>query len=85
MRGVGLVAWMVVGLLAGALARAAVGSPQRGCLFTLAVGVVGGLIGGALFTAAGQEGIDEFGIWSILVAFAGASVLLLGLRVLDRR
>ena len=39
--------------------------------------VVGGLIGGAIFNAAGDEGITDFGLRSILVAFVGASVLLL--------
>lgn len=81
----GLLAWIVVGLIAGALARTVVGSPRRGCGFTLLVGIVGGLLGGILFNAAGQRGVDEFGLWSILVAFVGASVLLVGLQVLDRR
>ena len=39
--------------------------------------VVGGVLGGALFSAAGSEGIDEFGLWSVLVAFAGAFAVLL--------
>ena len=80
-----LVAWIVVGFIAGLLARAAVGTPRRGCLFTTMVGIVGGVVGGALFNAAGEKDIDEFGLWSILVAFIGASVLLLVLQALDRR
>ncbi len=76
--------WIVVGFLAGALARAATGAKKRGCLGTIAVGILGGVIGGALFTAAGEKGITEGGVWSVLVAFVGASVLLLLLELLGR-
>ena len=72
----GVIGWIVVGLLAGGLARMATGSEKRGCLGTMVIGVLGGIIGGALFNAAGDEGITDFGIWSILVAFVGACVLL---------
>jgi uncharacterized membrane protein YeaQ/YmgE (transglycosylase-associated protein family) len=79
------VAWIVTGFVAGLLARAAVGAPRRGCLFTTLVGIAGGLLGGVIFNAAGDKGIDEFGLWSILVAFVGAAVLLLLLQAVDRR
>ena len=72
----GIIGWIVVGLLAGGLARMATGSEKRGCLGTMVIGVLGGIIGGALFNAAGDEGITDFGIWSILVAFVGACALL---------
>ena len=81
----GVFAWMAVGLIAGVLARAATGSERRGCLFTMVTGIVGGILGGILFNAAGQRGIGEFGVWSCFVAFVGACVLLLALRVLARR
>lgn len=73
----GVLAWIIVGLIAGGLARMATGSRKRGCLGTVLIGVVGGLLGGILFNAAGERGTTEFGLWSILVAFVGASVLLL--------
>lgn len=73
----GLIGWIVVGLIAGALAQRATGVKGSGCLFTVLVGIVGGLLGGMIFNAAGGDGITDFGLWSILVAFVGASVLLL--------
>ena len=73
----GLLAWIVVGLIAGSLAGAATGRRAGGCLPTLVVGVLGALVGGVLFNAAGSNGVGEFGLWSIFVAFIGASVLLL--------
>lgn len=73
----GLVAWIVVGLVAGTLAGVATGRKVGGCLPKILVGVLGALLGGLIFNAAGSRGIDDFGLWSIFVAFVGASVLLL--------
>ncbi|MCU1353028.1 MAG: hypothetical protein JWM05_2237 [Acidimicrobiales bacterium] len=73
----GVLGWIVVGLIAGGLARMATGAQKRGCLGTMAIGILGGLLGGALFNLAGGHGIVRFGLWSILVAFVGASALLL--------
>ena len=78
----GVLGWIVVGLIAGGLARRATGSPRRGCLGTMVIGMLGGVLGGALFNAAGGHGITDFGIWSILVAFVGACLLLLLLEAL---
>jgi len=72
----GLIGWIVVGLLAGGLARMATGSEKRGCLATMVIGILGGIIGGALFNAAGGNGIGDGGIGSIFVAFVGACALL---------
>jgi uncharacterized membrane protein YeaQ/YmgE (transglycosylase-associated protein family) len=74
---VGIVAWIVVGFVAGAFARVLTGSGSRlGCLGTVAVGIVGGLLGGALFNAAGAGGIGRFGFRSVFVAIIGACALL---------
>lgn len=72
----GWLAWIVVGLIAGSLASRVTGARRLGCLTTTLVGVVGGLLGGMLFNAAGDQGIGDFGIRSVLVAFVGATVLL---------
>jgi uncharacterized membrane protein YeaQ/YmgE (transglycosylase-associated protein family) len=78
---VGILSWVVLGLLAGLLAEKATGRKAGGCLTKVAVGVLGGLVGGAVATAAGLDGVNEFGWWSLLLAFAGATVLLLALNV----
>jgi uncharacterized membrane protein YeaQ/YmgE (transglycosylase-associated protein family) len=73
----GILGWIVVGFVAGALARAATGGGwNMGCLTTVAVGVIGGLLGGMLFNLAGDQGIGDFGLRSMFVAFVGAVVLL---------
>ena len=86
----GVIGWVVVGVLAGALARRATGSQRYGYLGTMAIGILGGILGGALFNLIGGQGITDFGLWSILVAFVGACVLLfimqaLGLNERGRR
>jgi uncharacterized membrane protein YeaQ/YmgE (transglycosylase-associated protein family) len=73
----GPVGWIVVGFVAGALARPVTGGGWRlGCIGTILVGVLGGLVGGALFNLAGDRGIGKFGLRSMFVAFVGAVLLL---------
>jgi uncharacterized membrane protein YeaQ/YmgE (transglycosylase-associated protein family) len=83
---VNLVGWIVVGFVAGALARAATGGGwDMGCIGTVLVGIAGGLIGGMLFNLAGDEGIGDFGLRSMFVAFVGAVVLLALVGLFTRR
>ncbi|MEO5723302.1 MAG: GlsB/YeaQ/YmgE family stress response membrane protein [Ilumatobacteraceae bacterium] len=80
-----LLAWIVTGLIAGFVARWIVGDRRSGCLYTIAVGVIGALIGGALMHATGRKGINDFDLRSILVAALGAIVLLLVLEAIGGR
>lgn len=76
----GILAWCVMGLIAGGLARRAVGAPKRGCLATIAIGVLGALLAGAASRFATGDPIDTFNELdpgSIFVAFIGAAALLL--------
>jgi uncharacterized membrane protein YeaQ/YmgE (transglycosylase-associated protein family) len=83
--GVNIVAWIVVGFFAGLLARWIVRDDRTGCLYTVAVGVLGALIGGALMQASGRDGINDFSLRSTLVAAVGAILLLLVLQALGGR
>lgn len=83
-----LVAWVVVGLLAGGLARRVTGAEKRGCLGTVAVGVLGAFIGGSLYRAVrgdDAEVLDELDLLSVLVATLGAVALLLVLEAVGGR
>lgn len=80
-----LLAWIVVGLLAGGLARFVVRDDRTGCLYTMAVGVIGALIGGALMQAAGRRGVTHFDGRSVLVSAVGAVLLLLVLQAIGGR
>jgi len=83
----GVLEWVLLGLIAGSLAGAATGNRGQGCLTRIAVGVVGALLGGALARAAGLSGmsVKHFTLRSVLVATAGAVVLLLVLEALSGR
>jgi uncharacterized membrane protein YeaQ/YmgE (transglycosylase-associated protein family) len=73
----GILGWIIIGLVAGGLAGRVTGYRGGGCITTMLVGIIGGLLGGALFSAAGDEGIGDFGLRSMFVAFVGATILLL--------
>jgi len=68
--------WILLGFVAGVLAKGVTGQSRPGCLGTIVVGIVGGLLGGVLFKAAGGEDINDFSLYSLLVAFVGATILL---------
>jgi uncharacterized membrane protein YeaQ/YmgE (transglycosylase-associated protein family) len=69
----GLIGWIVVGGVAGWLASIIMRkNTQMGCLSNIAVGIVGGVIGGWLF---GQD-LTGFNIASLLTAVVGAVILL---------
>lgn len=80
-----IVAWIIVGLVAGLLARWVVRHERRGCIYTTAIGILGALIGGALMQWAGNDGVNDFSLRSVLVAALGAVLLLLVLEAVSGR
>ncbi|HME81754.1 MAG TPA: GlsB/YeaQ/YmgE family stress response membrane protein [Candidatus Eremiobacteraceae bacterium] len=81
-----IIAWIVVGIIAGFLAKAVVpGEGPGGVLGDLVIGVLGAIIGGWLFNTFGHIGATGLNIWSIIVAFVGGVVLLLIIRALTGR
>lgn len=73
----GILAWVLFGLLVGALARLVTpGKGPSGCIPTIAIGIVGALIGGAIASGLGGEGVTGFDLQSFLVAGLGAVILL---------
>jgi uncharacterized membrane protein YeaQ/YmgE (transglycosylase-associated protein family) len=79
-------AWLVVGVVAGFLARYVVpGEGPGGIVGDLIVGVVGAILGGWIFNVLGHAGATGINLYSIFVAFVGAVVLLFILRALTGR
>jgi uncharacterized membrane protein YeaQ/YmgE (transglycosylase-associated protein family) len=76
---VGILGWIVLGLIAGAIAKAILpGRQGGGWVITLVLGVVGALLGGFIGSALFGVGLEEF--WSIqtwLLAIGGAILVLL--------
>lgn len=86
MDGVSLIAWIIVGAIAGWLASIVMKTnASQGLIMDIIVGIVGGLIGGWLLSALGVGGaVTGINIGSILTAFIGAVVLLAILRLIRR-
>jgi uncharacterized membrane protein YeaQ/YmgE (transglycosylase-associated protein family) len=73
-------AWIIVGIIAGFLARAIMPGrePGPGGIWgDLLAGIVGAIVGGWIFRALGMTGVTGINLGSILVAFIGAVVFLL--------
>ena len=78
--------WIVLGLIAGTLAKFLVpGRDPSGCIFTIALGVVGALLGGFLGNMITGSGVDGVNLWSILLAIVGSLLLLWIYRMATRR
>lgn len=79
----GIIAWLIIGAIAGWLAGKIVEGGGFGLIVDIIVGIVGAFIGGWL---AGVMGISIGGglISSIIVAIVGAVVLLIVLRLIKR-
>lgn len=80
-----LLAWIIVGLIAGWLATLVMPGAGGGILTDLIVGMVGALLGGFLFNLLGAPGATGLNLWSILVAFVGAVVLLWVVKAVQAR
>lgn len=81
----GLLAWIVVGLIAGLLASWVVPGKNVNWLVDMLVGMAGAIIGGWLFNAFGAQGASGINIWSIFVAFIGAVILLYIVKAVQTR
>ena len=80
----GIISWIVVGLIAGALAGLVMKGGGFGLLGDIIVGVIGGLVGGFIASYFFEIGDPMSGInlLSILIAFLGAVLVLFILRML---
>lgn len=80
-----IIFWIIVGLIAGALARAVVPNAERGGWGTdLIIGLIGALIGGWVFTLVMGHSLSGW-IGSTVVAFVGAVILLIIVRAFTGR
>ncbi len=78
----GLLSWIVMGLLAGLFARFLTpGDDSMGCFWTVVTGVVGAILGGFAATLLGFGGFKGFDLYSLIVATLGAVVCLFLLKL----
>ena len=87
MASVGVLTWIVFGFIAGTVAGMVTGRRASGCISRIVVGILGALVGGSLARAAGikQVSFQSFTLWGLLIAVAGASLLLLILEAVSGR
>jgi uncharacterized membrane protein YeaQ/YmgE (transglycosylase-associated protein family) len=79
----GIITWIVVGLIAGLLGKLIMpGDDPGGIIVTILLGIVGAFIGGFVVSIFGGAGVTGFNIWSIIVATIGAIILLAIYRLL---
>ncbi len=80
-----LLAWLVVGLIAGFLASKVVNHTGSGIIMDIVLGVIGAFVGGFIFNALGHSSPTGINIYSIFVSFIGAVVVLVIWHALFRR
>ncbi|RJQ74371.1 GlsB/YeaQ/YmgE family stress response membrane protein [Pseudonocardiaceae bacterium YIM PH 21723] len=83
----GIIAWIILGLIAGALAKAIMpGKDPGGCIVTTGIGIVGALLGGFIGRAIFHTDLGGFfNLRTWLLAIVGSLVLLGIFRLLSNR
>ncbi len=75
-----------MGLIAGFIGSKIVNKSGQGFWLDIALGIVGAIVGGFLFSGVfGMEGITGLNIWSLIVAIIGSIVVLWGYHALTGR
>ncbi|HEY7526423.1 MAG TPA: GlsB/YeaQ/YmgE family stress response membrane protein [Candidatus Limnocylindria bacterium] len=79
--GLSWIAWIVIGLIAGAVAGWFVpGRERNGCIGTTVIGIVGGLLGGWIWTGLLNQNQASGFLGALLIAILGSAIVLLLLR-----
>ncbi len=82
----GIIAWIIFGLIAGAIARFIMpGKQPVGLLATILVGIGGAVVGGLIGTQLGFGKVSGFNFGSFAIAVIGALVLLYTYQLLKNR
>jgi uncharacterized membrane protein YeaQ/YmgE (transglycosylase-associated protein family) len=80
----GLISWIVLGLIAGWIAHRLIGERGQGFLMNTILGVIGAVIGGEIMTLLGRSSVNGLNLRSMAVAVAGAVLLLAVVRLARR-
>jgi uncharacterized membrane protein YeaQ/YmgE (transglycosylase-associated protein family) len=71
-----LIAWIVLGLIAGFLGSKIVNKSGEGLILDIILGIGGAVVGGHLFQWFGAHGVTGLNLYSLVVAVVGAVVVL---------
>lgn len=73
----GILSWIILGLLAGALAKwIRPGKDPGGCIVTILIGIAGAFLGGWIGSMLGLGTVDTFNIRTLLLAILGSVIVL---------
>jgi uncharacterized membrane protein YeaQ/YmgE (transglycosylase-associated protein family) len=73
----GVISWIILGLIAGFIASKIVNRTGSGLILDLVLGMVGAAVGGFIFSGLfGMRGITGLNIWSLVVSVVGAIIVL---------
>ena len=72
-----IVSWIILGLIAGFVGAKIVNREGQGFWLDIALGIIGALVGGFLFSLFGASGVTGLNIYSMIVAIIGSIVVLL--------
>jgi uncharacterized membrane protein YeaQ/YmgE (transglycosylase-associated protein family) len=71
-----ILGWIVLGLIAGWIGSNIVDNGGRGPLLDMVLGIIGAVVGGAIFNALGAVPVTGFNLYSLFVAVVGAVIVL---------
>ena len=78
----GILSWIVFGLIAGVVAKYVMPGPDSGgIVLTILLGVAGAVVGGYIGAQLGYGSVTGFDVRSLLIAIGGSLVLLVGFRL----
>jgi uncharacterized membrane protein YeaQ/YmgE (transglycosylase-associated protein family) len=81
-----IISWIILGLIAGFVGSKIVNRQGEGMLLDIALGIVGAIVGGIIFSFFGATGITGLNIWSMIVAILGSVVVIWAYHAIsDRR
>ena len=82
----GILSWMLLGLVAGAIAKAIHPGPDPGgWVITILLGIAGAFVGGLLGSLIGWGAVDSFSIKNLILAVGGSILLLWLYRMMKKR
>jgi uncharacterized membrane protein YeaQ/YmgE (transglycosylase-associated protein family) len=71
-----ILAWIILGVIAGFIGSKIVNRTGQGFILDMVLGIVGAIVGGALFNFFGKAGVTGLNLYSLIVAIIGSIVVL---------
>ncbi len=80
-----ILAWIVLGLLAGLIGSKIVNKTGEGFVLDIVLGIIGAVVGGYLFSILGAAGVTGVNIYSLFVAVVGSVLVLVAYHAVRRQ